>query len=264
MVAANYVSENAQPSAGLLSESSLDDPLWVEIRYQAKSEADREPSLRERLKALILNESSLEIALANILDDRLGDKRGTIRKQMEEAQPESLFDQSLRADLQAIKYHDPAATNGLVPLLYFKGFLSIQVHRLANWLWISGREMLALHLQSRVSEVFGVDIHPGARIGRGVFIDHATSVVIGETAKVGDAVVLFHEVTLGGTGKLRGDRHPKVGDSVMIGAGAKLLGNIRIGDRAKIGAGSVVVKDVAAGVTVVGPVAGQVANHTAP
>ncbi|VAI08775.1 unnamed protein product [Triticum turgidum subsp. durum] len=148
--------------------------------------------------------------------------------------------------------------------LYYKGFLALQAHRAAHALWSEGRRPPALLLQSRASEVFGVDIHPGARIGGGILLDHATGVVIGETAVIGDDVSILHGVTLGGTGKACGDRHPKVGDGVLIGAGASVLGNVRIGDGAKIGAGAVVLRDVACGTTAVGNPAKPIGKKAAP
>ena len=140
----------------------------------------------------------------------------------------------------------------LQPFLFFKGFLALQTHRIAHWLWNEGRETLAFHMQSRMSELFQVDIHPATRIGRGVFIDHGTGIVIGETAVIGDDVSMLQGVTLGGTGAERGDRHPKIGKGVLLGAGAKVLGNIEIGDYAKVASGSVVLKPVPPGCTAAG------------
>jgi serine O-acetyltransferase len=156
------------------------------------------------------------------------------------------------ADLKAVFERDPACKGYVQPFLFFKGFLSLQTQRVAHWLWGEGRETMALYLQSRMSELFQVDIHPAARIGRGVFIDHGTGIVIGETAVIGDDVSMLHGVTLGGTGAERGDRHPKIGRGVLLSAGAKVLGNIEIGDYAKIAAGSVVLKPVPAGCTAAG------------
>jgi serine O-acetyltransferase len=139
-----------------------------------------------------------------------------------------------------------------MPFLFFKGYHALQSYRAAHWLWQQGRECLALFLQNRISQVFDVDIHPGARIGRGVMIDHATGVVIGETVVLEDNVSMLHGVTLGGSGCGKGDRHPKIRAGVLIGVGAKILGNIEIGEGAKIGAGSVVLDAVAAHTTVAG------------
>ncbi|AWK89924.1 serine O-acetyltransferase [Azospirillum thermophilum] len=159
---------------------------------------------------------------------------------------------SAAADLAAILARDPAADSALTPFLYFKGFHALQWHRIAHWLWGKGRHDLAHFLQSRVSEAFAVDIHPAVPVGRGVFIDHGTGVVIGETAVIGNDVSILQNVTLGGTGKEHGDRHPKVKDGVLLAAGAKVLGNITLGARSKIGAGSVVLKDVPPCATVAG------------
>ncbi|KAJ0018334.1 hypothetical protein Pint_09466 [Pistacia integerrima] len=159
---------------------------------------------------------------------------------------------AIRDDLRAARERDPSCISYVHCLLHFKGFLACQAHRIAHKLWSQGRSSMALLIQSRVSEVFAVDIHPAARIGRGTLIDHATGVVIGETAVVGDNVTILHNVTLGGTGKVSGDRHPKIGDGVLLGAGTKVLGNIRIGEETKIGAGSVVLKEVPPGSTAVG------------
>jgi serine O-acetyltransferase len=159
---------------------------------------------------------------------------------------------TVRVDIQAYYDRDPACDRFIMPVLYFKGFHAIQTHRLAHWLWNHGRKDFALYLQSRSSSVFQTDINPAARIGKGVFLDHATGLVVGQTAVIEDDVSILHGVTLGGTGKAGGDRHPKIRYGVLIGAGAKILGNIRVGDCARIGAGSVVVRDVPPRVTVVG------------
>jgi serine O-acetyltransferase len=156
------------------------------------------------------------------------------------------------ADLAAIRTRDPAAESYLTPFLYYKGFHALEWHRIGHALWRRGRRDLAHFLQSRVSEVFAVDIHPAVPIGNGVFIDHATSLVVGETAVIGNDVSILHEVTLGGTGKERGDRHPKVRDGVLLSAGAKVLGNVEIGREAKVGAGSVVLSNVPPQATVAG------------
>jgi serine O-acetyltransferase len=156
------------------------------------------------------------------------------------------------ADLTAVRTRDPAAESYLTPFLYYKGFHALQWHRIGHWLWQSDRRDLAHFLQSRVSEIFAVDVHPAVPIGRGVFIDHGTGLVVGETSVIGNDVSILHEVTLGGTGKERGDRHPKVRDGVLLCAGAKVLGNVEIGRDAKVGAGSVVLKDVPPCATVAG------------
>jgi serine O-acetyltransferase len=160
--------------------------------------------------------------------------------------------QTIRADISAVYDRDPACHRYIEPILYFKGFQALQVHRLANWLWVNGRSEFAYYLQSLSSRVYSVDIHPAAKFGKGIFIDHATGIVIGETAVIDDNVSMLHDVTLGGTGKKSGDRHPKVKSGVLIGAGAKILGNIKIGVSARVAAGSVVLNDVPDGVTVAG------------
>ena len=156
------------------------------------------------------------------------------------------------ADLRAVFERDPACRGYVQPFLFFKGFLSLQAHRVAHWLWREGRDAMSFHLQSRVSELFQVDIHPAAPIGKGAFLDHGTGIIIGETATVGEDVSILQEVTLGGTGAERGDRHPKIGRGVLIGAGAKVIGNITVGDFAKIAAGAVVLRPVPSGCTAVG------------
>lgn len=232
------------------------DPLWQSIREEVESAAAREPVLASFLHASILNHKSLEDALAFQLAAKLESPvlpamlvRELFSDAMD-ADPE--IGKSMRADIRAVRERDPAAKTYSEPFLYFKGFHALQTYRVAHWLWGQGRAALALYLQSRTSEVFGVDIHPAAKIGKGILIDHATSVVVGETAVIEDNVSMLHEVTLGGTGKDSGDRHPKVRRGVLIGAGAKLLGNVEIGEGAKIGAGSVVLEDVPAHCTVVG------------
>ena len=160
--------------------------------------------------------------------------------------------QAARADLVAVNDRDPACSRYLQPILFFKGFQALQAYRVGHWLWKQGRKDMAYFVQMRISEAFGVDIHPAARLGRGIMIDHAHSIVIGETAVVGDNVSMLHSVTLGGTGKEDGDRHPKIGNGVMIGAGAKVLGNIRVGYCSRIAAGSVVLQDVPPCKTVAG------------
>jgi serine O-acetyltransferase len=157
-----------------------------------------------------------------------------------------------RADIVAVRERDPACHRYIDPVLFFKGFQAIMTHRVAHWLWREGRRDLALYLQMRMSEVFTVDIHPGARLGKGIMIDHAHAIVIGETAVVGDDVSMLHAVTLGGTGKEDGDRHPKIGNGVLIGAGAKILGNIKVGACSRIASGSVVLTDVPSCKTVAG------------
>jgi len=224
------------------------DPLWHAIREDAAREAEREAVLASYLHATILTHESLESAISYHLAAKLDGptvKAMTLREVFDEAFAKSPeIGQAMRADLAAVRERDPACGGALTPLLYFKGFHALASHRIAHWLWGEGRRALALFFQSRVSQLFDVDIHPAARIGQGIFIDHGTGVVIGETAVVGDDVSMLQGVTLGGTGKEEGDRHPKIHAAVLIGAGAKVLGNVHVGHGAKIGAGSVVLMDV--------------------
>jgi serine O-acetyltransferase len=231
-------------------------PVWASLRNEAEAAAQKEQALASLLAAVILNHRSLGGALSYQLARKLGDQElraMSVREIAEEAYASSpALVEFAEADLRAVFERDPACKGYLQPFLFFKGFLSLQTQRVANWLWTEGRETLALYLQSRMSELFQVDIHPATRIGRGVFIDHGTGIVIGETAVIGDDVSMLQGVTLGGTGAERGDRHPKIGKGVLLGAGAKVLGNIEIGDYAKIASGSVVLKPVPAGCTAAG------------
>ncbi len=231
-------------------------PVWTRLRFEAKAAAADEPTMASYIDAAILSHDSLCRALAFHLGEKLaGPEMGAqkVRHVIANAYDEapSLVD-AAEADMQATLERDPACRGMLQPFLFFKGFLALQTHRIANRLWKQGRETLAFHFQSRASELFGVDIHPAATVGRGVMLDHATNITIGETAMVGDNCSLLHGVTLGGTGKEVGDRHPKIGNGVLLSVGAKVLGNIQIGDEAKVAAGSVVLKDVAAQCTVAG------------
>jgi len=237
-------------------DSAVAPPVWAALRNEAAQAAKKESALASVLAATILNHESLGDALSYQLARKLGDQelRGmTIRDicdEAYEAKPE-LLDMA-EADLKAVFERDPACKGYVQPFLFFKGFQALQTQRVAHWLWGQGRETLAFYLQSRMSELFQVDIHPATRIGRGVFVDHGTGIVIGETAVIGDDVSMLQGVTLGGTGAERGDRHPKIGKGVLLGAGAKVLGNILIGDYAKIASGSVVLKPVPAGCTAAG------------
>ncbi|GJE26049.1 serine O-acetyltransferase [Methylobacterium organophilum] len=232
------------------------DPLWSRVRSEAESVLRDEPQLASFLVSTILNHPTLEAAVSQRVAARLGHPSlptDLVAHGFHEAlADDARIGQALRADIAAVLDRDPATTRALEPVLYFKGFHAIQAHRLAHWYWGHGRRDLALYLQSRSSEVFQTDIHPAARIGRGVFLDHATGLVVGSTAVIEDDVSILHAVTLGGTGKHGGDRHPKIRHGVMIGAGAKILGNIEVGECARVAAGSVVLRDVPAHTTVVG------------
>lgn len=229
---------------------------WSRLRVEAATSAAQEPILASFLHAAILNHDSLASALTYVLGSRLAgsDMNAMQAREVCESaiQADAAILKSVERDLNAVMERDAACRSLIQPFLYFKGFHALESYRVAHQLWNEGREALAYHIQSRVSERFSVDIHPAARIGAGVMMDHATSVVIGETAVVGDDCSLLHEVTLGGTGVKGGDRHPKIGNGVLIGAGAKVLGNITVGDEAKIAAGSVVLKPVPAKCTVAG------------
>ena len=237
-------------------DPTIAPPVWAALRNEAEAAAKSESALTSVLAATILNHDTLGAALSYQLARKLGDQelRGmTIRDICDEAYesvPELL--EIAEADLKAVFERDPACKGYVQPFLFFKGFQALQTHRVAHWLWSQGRETLAFFLQSRMSELFQVDIQPGARIGRGVFVDHGTGIVIGETAVIGDDVSMLQGVTLGGTGAERGDRHPKIGKGVLLGAGAKVLGNIEIGDYAKVASGSVVLKPVPPGCTAAG------------
>ncbi len=232
------------------------DPVWDQIAREAEAAIADEPLLGGLVHSSILHHGSFESALAYRISLKL------ISNEMPEQILREICDMALagdesiglaaRADLVAVRDRDPACDRFLTPMLFFKGFQAIQAYRIAHWLWTEGRYDLARFFQMRVSEVFGVDIHPAARIGKGIMIDHAHSIVIGETAVVGDNVSMLHSVTLGGTGKEEEDRHPKIGNGVLIGAGAKVLGNIKVGQCSRIAAGSVVLQDVPPMKTVAG------------
>jgi serine O-acetyltransferase len=232
------------------------DPVWGRVRREAEEVVKREPELATFIYSTILHHDTLEAAIVYRLSGRL-DHPALSSELIRQAYKDALEDtpsigESFRADIVATLDRDPATHRVLEPVLYFKGFHAIQTHRLAHWLWSKGRRDFALYLQSRASAAFQCDIHPAARIGRGIFLDHATGVVVGETAVIDDDVSILHDVTLGGTGKEAGDRHPKIRYGVMIGAGAKILGNIEVGHCARIAAGSVLLKSVPNNVTVAG------------
>lgn len=232
------------------------DTVWDLLKREAADVAANEPSLASLINAVVIRHGALSSALSYQVARKLGDQELRAMSLREVAEEAYAADPSIivkaEADLRAVFERDPACKGYLQPFLFFKGFLALQTYRVAHWLYTEGRIPLALYLQSRVSELFQVDINPAAVIGSGVFVDHGTGIVIGETAVVGDDVSMLQGVTLGGTGAERGDRHPKVGKGVLLGAGAKVLGNIQIGDYAKIASGSVVLKDVPPGCTAAG------------
>jgi serine O-acetyltransferase len=232
------------------------DPIWDSMREEARAAAEKDPLLAAFLYSTIINHRSLEECVIYRICERLDhpDMQAILLRQTFE---EMLADwpewgSILRVDIQAVYDRDPACLRFMEPVLYFKGFHALQTHRLAHWLHNRGRRDFALYLQSRSSSVFQTDINPAARIGKGIFLDHATGLVVGETAVIGDNVSILHGVTLGGTGKEGSDRHPKIAHGVLIGAGAKILGNIQIGHCSRIAAGSVVLKEVPAKTTVAG------------
>lgn len=232
------------------------DPVWDQISAEAQQATKDEPLMGGFLHACILHHKNIEKALSYRIAAKLASNEMSmvvVREMVEEAYADdpSLV-QAARADLVAIYERDPACHRLLQPILYFKGYQAMQAYRVGHHLWSQGHRDLAYFVQMRVSEIFGVDIHPAARIGKGIMIDHAHSIVIGETAVVGDNVSMLHSVTLGGTGKEEEDRHPKIGNGVLIGAGAKVLGNIKIGNCSRIAAGSVVLEEVPPYKTVAG------------
>ena len=240
----------------LANEPVKVDPVWKAIRTEAEAVVENEPLMSSFIYTNVLNQSSLEAAVIHRIAERLHNRDFSselIRQSFDAmlaAWPE--WSEILRIDLAAVYDRDPACTRLLEPILYFKGFQAIQTHRLAHWKLSQGNRDIALYLQSRSSQVFQTDINPAARFGRGIFLDHATGVVIGETAVVGDDVSILHGVTLGGTGKETEDRHPKIGAGVLLGAGATVLGNIEVGNCSRVAAGSMVVKPVPKNVTVAG------------
>ncbi len=232
------------------------DPVWARLRNEAEAAATREPLMSAFLIGEVLGQPSLEAVIAQRLASRLdhADLPASVIRAayLEAVANDRSIPQALRADIMAVVDRDPAVTRTLDPVLYFKGFHAIQGHRLSHWLWEKGQRDFALYLQSRMSSVFSVDIHPQVPLGRGIFLDHATGLVVGMTAVIEDDVSILQGVTLGGTGKERGDRHPKIRRGVLIGAGAKVLGNIEVGQCARVAAGSVVLKAVPRNSTVAG------------
>jgi len=242
--------------AKVQSKLATVDPVWDQIKRDAENAATDEPLIGGFVHATILHHTSIEKALSYRIAAKLSSNEMSmmvVREIVDQAYAgDPTLVQAARADLVAIYERDPACHRLLQPILYFKGYQAVQAYRVSHYLWTHGHRDLAYFFQMRVSEIFGVDIHPGARMGKGIMIDHAHSVVIGETAVVGDNVSMLHSVTLGGTGKEEEDRHPKIGDGVLIGAGAKVLGNIKIGHCSRIAAGSVVLEDVPPCKTVAG------------
>ena len=236
--------------------STTTDPMWQRIREEAAKQVSEEPILASFLHATILSHTRLELALSFHLAGQLAtpDVSSLLlcKVIMEAFESDASIQTAVRADLQAVEDRDSACHELYIPFLYFKGFHALQTYRIAHWLWTTGRESLALFFQNRMSTTFSVDIHPAATLGQGILLDHATGLLIGETAVVGRNVSILQSVTLGGTGKDEGNRHPKIGDGVLISAGAKILGNICVGEGAKVGAGSVVLEDVPAHTTVAG------------
>lgn len=232
------------------------DPVWHRIRTEAEAAIVQEPLMGGLIHASVLHHRTFAQALAYRIAMKLASREMSeqiLREILDAAyEDDASVTAAARADLVAIFDRDPACHRLLQPLLFFKGFQAVQSYRLAHWLWQKGRKDISYFVQMRCSEIFGVDIHPAARIGQGIMIDHAHSIVIGETAVIGDNVSMLHSVTLGGTGKEDDDRHPKIGDGVLIGAGAKVLGNITIGHCSRIAAGSVVLESVPPMKTVAG------------
>ena len=232
------------------------DPVWDQITAEAQDAVATQPLMGGLIHACILHHTSLEKALSYRIAAKLSSNEMSmmvLREIVDDAFAKSpTIVEAARADLMAIYDRDPACHRLLQPILYFKGYQAVQAYRVSHWLWTQNQQDLAFFFQMRTSEIFGIDIHPGAVIGQGIMIDHAHSIVIGETAVVGNNVSMLHSVTLGGTGKVEQDRHPKIGDGVLIGAGAKVLGNIKVGSCSRVAAGSVVLQEVPSCKTVAG------------
>lgn len=244
------------------------EAVWAQLRFEAREAMHEEAALSSYLDAAILSQPDLASAMAFHWAEKLSGHRMTPLQLREIFQQAYVDDPSIvsaaERDMSAAMARDPACYKFVQPFLFFKGFAALQIYRVSHWLWRSRRETLAYHFQSRISELFQVDIHPATRIGSGIMFDHATGIVIGETAMIGDDCTIMQGVTLGGTGKETGDRHPKIGNGVLVSVGAKILGNLTIGDKAKIAAGSVVLKNVESLCTVAGvpakPVGGPCAE----
>ena len=262
---------NSRHARELAEENKIDDiasagSLWQAIRHEVKLRADFEPIMSTFFHATVLNHDTVEGALSFLRAGKLDSpvvSSMAIREIIEEAyRKEPSIIRAAEIDIKAIRERDPACNSYSTPLLFYKGFHALQSYRVAHWLWTQERHSLAFYFQNQMSAIFGVDIHPAASIGCGIMFDHATGIVIGETAIVEDDVTMLHGVTLGGTGKAQGDRHPKIRHGVLIGASASIIGNIDVGEGAKVGAGSVVMKDVPAYVTVAGVPAEVVGKPT--
>ena len=238
------------------TDEKHNDRIWQKIREETRIALADEPIWASFMHATFLHHEELECALsyhlANQLDSPSASSMMLREVFLEAFSSDEDIRHAIREDLDAVLERDSACHEYYLPFLYFKGFQALQTHRVAHWLWRQGRHSLALFLQSCMSQKLGVDIHPAAQFGKGILLDHATGLVVGETAVVGNKVSILQSVTLGGTGKTDGDRHPKIGDGVLISAGAKILGNITVGEGAKVGSGSVVLKDVPPHTTVAG------------
>jgi serine O-acetyltransferase len=245
-----------KPNVAVEPQIKSYDPIWSQVRREAEEISASEPALGGFIYASVLSHARLEDAVCHRLARRLQHAAldaGLMHKTFHEVlEAEPSLGDAFRADLMAVAKRDPACARLIEPLLYYKGFHALETYRIAHHLWKAGRKDFALYLQSLTSRFLQVDIHPAARIGRGIMFDHATGIVVGETAVIGDNCSILHGVTLGGSGNEQGDRHPKIGRGVMIGAGAKILGNIAVGDCARVAAGSVVLKDVQPKLTVAG------------
>ncbi len=244
------------PNLSLESAAAQVADVWGQIRLEAEQASADEPVLASFYHATILNHAcfadALSFHLANQLDSQALPAM-LLREVFQQAMAaDTQIEAAMLADIRAHRERDPACNRFCMPFLFFKGYHALQSWRIAHWLWGQGRNALALYFQNQISQRFDVDIHPGARIGRGIMIDHATGVVIGETTVIEDDVSMLHSVTLGGSGCAKTDRHPKIRRGVLIGVGAKILGNIEVGEGAKIGAGSVVLESVAPHTTVAG------------
>ena len=265
-VQTNYVNLLSPEPAGLATVTV--EQIWRELCAEAIAAAKLDPALTRAMSSAVLYHASFAQALAHRIALKLG-SRELDREELLSVICQAFISDpailaSAAADLAAVRDRDPSNAEFLTPFLYFKGFLALQGHRVAHWLWNHDRVHLARHVQSRISEGLGIDIHPAAKIGKGVMLDHGSGLVIGETAVVEDDVSILQNVTLGGTGKETGDRHPKIRRGALIGSGAKILGNIEVGVGAKVGAGSVVVRSVPPYTSVVGVPARPVGtSHTA-